>query len=177
MKIYIIFMAFTLSFSVIFFSCSLGECANKSTYLNSFEFFIEDIEKNSKEFSVRDWERAEEKFKRLTEECYEKFQNELTISEEGKIIKYSLKFAFYKLNNELSLELTEDKMESLHSDMEKFLESGKDFKDSLNIYLNSEEFKDAMEEFGKGMEQLGKGIEKFVRGLKQVYGDNDINKQ
>jgi len=177
MKLHIIFFVFVLSSSTLFFSCSLGECASKSSYLNTFEYFIKDIEKNSGKFTERDWTRAEEKYKRLTGECYDKFQSELTLSEEGKIIKYSLKYAFYKLNNELSLELTEEKIESLQLGLDNFFESGKGYKDSLSIYFKSDEFNNAMQEFGKGLDQLGKGLDGLGKGLKKMFEDININNQ
>lgn len=177
MKAYIILLVFVLSGSTIFFSCELGECASKSSYLQTFENFIRDIEKNSTEFTERDWNRAEEKYKKLTGECYDKFHSELTIKEEGKIMKHSLKYAFYKLNNELSLGLTEEKIDNLQFEMENLFDSGKGFKDSLDIYLNSEEFKDAMNEFSKGLDQLGKGIDKFSTELKQLLEDSNISNQ
>jgi hypothetical protein len=175
MKLYIVFFAFILSGSTLFLSCTSGECATKSSYLDAFEYFIKDIEKNRGKFSEKDWEKAEEKYNRLTGECYDKFQSELTMIEEGKIMKYSLKYAFYKLNKELSLGLTEEKIKSFQFDMENYFESGKGYKDSLSIYLKSDDFSNAMQEFSKGLDQLGKGLDDLGKGLKKMF--EDINNQ
>ncbi len=83
--------------AVFFVSCSP---MSKEGYLKNFESFIEKTSQNYKEYTTVEWNKADKKLKKLTEEWYDKFEAEMSVPEKLKVHKYTLKYAYYKAYSE-----------------------------------------------------------------------------
>jgi hypothetical protein len=71
--------------SIILSSLSCKEAIFKGQYISNFESFVEDVRKNSKEYTEADWKASEEKFKFYAETEFEKFKNDLSSEEKSKV--------------------------------------------------------------------------------------------
>lgn len=91
-------------------ACFLYSCStNKESYLKDFEKFIDKTEKNVKEFSETEWEKAQAEFKEYSETWFEQFKEELTADEKikvgmlkGKFSSATLKYEAGKLMKQLN---------------------------------------------------------------------------
>jgi len=94
------FLSFSFIVSFLFFnySCSSSvSCGgNKDAFVDNFYAFVDDIrkEQKNKEISESQWEDYDAQFNKLTEECYQKFEGDLTTSDQLGIAS-SVGFYFY----------------------------------------------------------------------------------
>lgn len=87
-------MKYTLILVTLFFSLtSCKEAIFKEQYVSNFENFVEDLRKNHTTYTEEDWKKAEEQYKFYAETEYEKFKNELTPEQKGKV--NSIKGSYY----------------------------------------------------------------------------------
>lgn len=79
--------------TLLFASCSP---MNKESYFKKFASFVEETSLHYKEYTQADWERVDQKYEKFTGEWYDKFENEISISENLKISKYIVKYTYYR---------------------------------------------------------------------------------
>lgn len=77
---------FYLSLLVLFSSCAnhISCGGDKDAFVDNFYTFIDDLKAEQKEGKLSDsqWESYDIKFKKLTEECYPQFENDLTTTDQ-----------------------------------------------------------------------------------------------
>lgn len=76
---------------------TLSACQTKDSYLNDFKGFIEDVEAEAADYTEKDWEKMDKKFAELSEELYNKYEEELTSDEKGEILKLQASYAAIKV--------------------------------------------------------------------------------
>lgn len=89
-------MKYTLILVTLFFSLtSCKEALFKEQYVSNFENFLEEFRENHAAYNEEDWKKAEEKYKYYAETEYEKFKNDLTQEQKGKV--NNLKGSYYAI--------------------------------------------------------------------------------
>jgi len=158
-------------------SCTFDECTSKSLYMTSFDNFINKIEKKHNDYKKEDWKKADERFKKLTEECYKKFEDEFTDKDKKRIVKNGMKYTLYRVKSELPLDFNFDSKEwdSFFDDVNGFIDKEKDFTKLFKKLKDDKDFRKAADNFKKGMENLGKGLDKFGKELDKMF--EEFNKK
>ena len=86
-RYYVIFLLFPLV---------LCSCMTKDRYLSNFNTFIGKIEKEYRNYSEKDWEKADKTYNRYSKDIYQKFNGELVFQDELIILQYKTKYTIYK---------------------------------------------------------------------------------
>ncbi len=133
--------------------------SDKESYMTDYAAFLDEIAENYKSYTEADWKRKEVKFEKLSEEWYEKFQNELTVKDELAVAGYKVKFAYYLSLSEVNsaLEEVEESIdfEKWKRDAEYYIEN--DMQEDLDRLCREAEKagKEAEKEFRKILKELG----------------------
>ncbi len=168
-KIIVLFIGIIFLFS----NCTFDECTSKTLYIVSFENFIDKVQNNYDDFTEKDWEKADAKFEKLTEECYDKFENKLTERDKKKIVKYGIKYSFYRIRSEISMNLNidNDDVDDFLDNIDELVDKEKDVTKILDKIKNDKNFKKAAKDFQSGLKNLGKGIDKLGKELEKIFDD------
>ncbi|MBN1184240.1 MAG: hypothetical protein JXB49_18265 [Bacteroidales bacterium] len=75
-------------------SCSTP--ASKESYLKKFESFINEVEIEYHEYNGEDWDKADKKYQRFSENWYDKFKEDLTTSEKLTVMGFESRYYLYK---------------------------------------------------------------------------------
>jgi hypothetical protein len=73
----------------------------KKSFVNSFNFFVSDVEANYKSYNEKEWEEADLKFENLIKVEYVKYQSSLTDAENSQINTLIGKYQAIKLKSSL----------------------------------------------------------------------------
>ncbi len=85
----------TITLLITFFLTSCSS-QTKESYLEDYKTFISEVSEKNLIFSDDDWEKADQKYEKFTDEWYKKFEDEFTWKEEILLGKYSLQYNFFK---------------------------------------------------------------------------------
>lgn len=66
---------------VLLSSCEMNMCINKSYFISTYDRFIEDFEKNNKNYSQEDWNSKQDKMRSFVNDCYASFKDDMTAEE------------------------------------------------------------------------------------------------
>lgn len=83
---------------LLFVIVSISSCSpfSKESYLKSYEAFIEKVSEKGDNYTDEDWKDIDEDYKKFNEEWYNKFKDELSLTEKLTISKYSVQYTFYR---------------------------------------------------------------------------------
>ncbi len=164
-----------LGITFIFSNCTFDECTSKTLYIVSFENFIEKTENNYEDYTDKDWEKADAKFKKLTSECYDKFEDKLSRRDKKKIVKFGVRYSFYRIKSGLltGLNIDDEDVDDFLDDIDKLVDKEKDISKFLEKIKNDKSFKKAAKDFKKGFENFGKGLEKLGKELDKLFDEMD----
>ncbi len=165
----LLFLVLGLSF--ILSSCTFDECTSKSLYLTAFDNFIDKIEKKHDDYKKEDWKKADERFKKLTEECYKKFEDDFTDKDKKRIVKNGMKYTLYRVKSELPIDFNFDNKEwnDFFDNVNGFIDKEKDITKLFKKIKDDKDFKKAADSFEKGLKSLGKGLDKFGKELDKLF--------
>lgn len=146
--------------------CQMSPCGfNKTSFLAKHEYLVDQAKKNKKEWSSSDWESSDDKMKKLLEECYEEYEDELTNKESSKFWTRTAAYYVSRFGRGFLRELKKEDSEVVLS-LEKGFDSLKDNPDRfLRELLNEsggEEIKEALNELGDEIKDLGTELEKWL---------------
>ncbi len=139
------FLAFTVN------ACMVP--ANKDSYLENFEQFIRDVEKNGEKFTHSDWKWANKKFTRYTGEFYDKFRDELTMEEKIEVTMLKGRYLAAKGTSQIGRVIQENLEEGIDN-------LGKDVKKYLDENLDED-----LEEISKGAREIGDSAVKVMEDV------------
>ncbi len=173
-----------ISVSILFAGCTFNECSSKKMFLKSFDNFIEDIKENHSDFTKEDWKVRDEKFKKLSEECFKKFEAKLTEEERKEYFKNAVGYTFYRLKFEIPIDLGDINVDDVSRNLNILGEKAQDFSEFLeklekdkDFQKSLKNFEKGMERFGKGMEHLSKGLQKYMDDLEEIFDNIDDKKE
>ena len=77
----------------------LSSCSpqTKESYLEDYEAFVNQVDKENKDYTDEDWKEIEEEYEKYNGEWYNKFEDEFTWKEELVLTKYQFQFNLMRL--------------------------------------------------------------------------------
>jgi hypothetical protein len=170
MKTIIKFLVLMIIFA---YSCNLDECSSKSSFISSYDDFIKEVSKSYQDYTEEDWNKANERYKKLTGECYEKFEKDFTSDEERKIFKNSLKYNFYRISSELPVDLKSEKTKKFTHEVEQLFDKEKDLNKALEKIKEDDDFKKAGDELRKSLKHFEKGMQDLGKELNKIFNEKE----
>lgn len=139
---------------LILFLVMLSSCMapiSKEAYLRGFERFVKEVEQNSRKFTDKDWEWANERYSLYSVDYYEKFRQELTFDEKVKV--NLLKGRYLARRGNIGQALREEFSKELE-------QAGKD----ASKYID-ENLKEDLQEITRGAREIGDSAVKVMENL------------
>lgn len=66
---------------------------SKDGYVNGFVAFVEEVEANGSNYTLKEWEKADDRFENYTEDYYERFADKLTPADQKTLGRCAAKYA------------------------------------------------------------------------------------
>lgn len=146
-----------LIFLLIIISCTTP--LTKDAYFDKYESFIGQIKEDCKSYDKSAWQEADKKFDTFNNEWYEKFEDELTVSDKATILKYQAKYKYFRFEADFS-----------HS-WDKLLEEDiEDIKEKIEYYVENDMEEDIKELWEKAEKAGKEAIEK----LKEIFEELEL---
>lgn len=142
-----------ISFLLVLSSCSAP--GDKQDYLNQFEHFVSRVEQNYENYKKSDWEWANERYYKFSNEWYDRYKKDLTSLEHIKVAE--LKLRFRQLKTESSLQKLKQALK----------EGAADAKKDLQEYLRNEADED-LENLAEGARAIGDSAVKVLKDVIQT---------
>jgi hypothetical protein len=97
---------------------------DKTSYISSFERFVNSVAENQESYTAEDWEQADLRFEQLANADYEKYRAKLTKEENQKIGKLKGKYLAIRAKSEADnfMNNLKDSFEQLDGVIEGFVE-------------------------------------------------------
>lgn len=138
-------------------SCKLDSCINKTYFVTTYENFMEDLQKNHRDYSEKDWESKDLKMKEFVDNCYETHVEKLTAAEK---INFWTKYVKYMILRHGPKAITEIEIEDKDSSVEIYNE--------ILTTLKDGSFEEMLKEiYGKDIE---KNIDEVLKEINK-WGD------
>jgi len=170
MKTIIKFLVLIIIFA---YSCNFDECSSKSSFISSYDDFIKEVSKNYQDYSKEDWTKSNERYKRFTRECYEKFEKDLTPEEEKEIFRNSLKYNFYRISSELPVDLKSDKTKKFTKEVEQLFDKENDLNKAMEKIKENDDFKKAGDDLRKSLKHFEKGMQDLGKELNKIFNEKE----
>lgn len=107
---------------------------SKESYLEKYSKFISDVSDKGGQYTDNDWTKADEEYKKFSEDWYDHFKDELTWQEKLTTTKYTVQFSYYR-NKPGALDLYKT---YIKGDLEKLKEKIKYYKENnMNADIDS----------------------------------------
>ncbi len=87
------FIAFIL---LLLSSCNYS--LTKEQYLSNYNLFVDDVKQHYSQYDESKWKEKDKEFKKFNEELYSKFKNQLTSSEETRILRFDFVYNLVRGN-------------------------------------------------------------------------------
>jgi hypothetical protein len=127
--------------------------AKKEKYMINFERFVKNVEKESEQFKPRDWRWADKRYRKYSEEWYQKFREELTLQEQIRVAGFKLRYQAVKERSGIKRIIDEQ----LVKDLEKM-------GDDVGKYLDENLDRD-LDRLSRGAREIGDSAKKVVEDL------------
>jgi len=91
-------------FTFTFILLTVASCSNfggKTSYISSFERFVEKVSDNQATYTDEDWEQADARFEQFADTDYQKYSRKLTKEEKQKIGKLKGKYLAIRTKTEV----------------------------------------------------------------------------
>lgn len=79
----------------------LVACApmSKENYMEQYADFMTEVSEKASSYTEKEWTKCDEKYKRFSEDLYEKFKSEMTMSEKLMLAGYEVKYQYYRVKS------------------------------------------------------------------------------
>lgn len=86
-----------------FTACDLmSPCgANKEEFLTNYDTFIQEIKEKDLAYDAAEWESHDREFKAIVEDCYKKYEADLSTSEEVEFWTNALAYYYYRYGTDM----------------------------------------------------------------------------
>ncbi len=147
-------------------SCGLDECGStKSNFLKKYDAFIAEVEKQDLSFSDKNWETYDAQFESYLENCYERYEEEMTTAENREFWVQSVKYYYKRYGNGFAEELFDEdnelsqtmrrKIRDLERNPEQFLKE-------VIREIGGEDLEGLFREIGREIEGMGKQLQEWL---------------
>ena len=139
----------------------LGACdapQTKEAYMEKYEAFVDDVSKNCKEYSDKDWEKAVEKYEKFVGEWYNKFKDDFSTRENLKLAALKVRFNACRAFDKAASGIKQ-LFESINADK---------IKKQIQYYIDNDmddDLKQLVEEAEKAGSEAKKAVEKILDEL------------
>lgn len=158
-----------LLLGILLSSCDLVDpCQNKDLYIKNHITFVEDTEDHQDSYSLEDWEKRDEAFRVMIEDCYETLQPQLDKEEKKAFWIRNTKYLSYRVKSS-----TEEGIEAFTDVIENLSQDGLAISEGFREVFG-EDFKESMETFGNDMNEVFD--EDFKNKLNEVF-DEDFKRK
>jgi len=82
-----------LSAVLLCFTTSCNVPMSKDGYVKGFVAFVEEVEANGSNYTLKEWEKADDRFENYTEDYYERFADKLTPADQKTLGRCAAKYA------------------------------------------------------------------------------------
>jgi hypothetical protein len=138
-------------------SCLAPE--NKETYLTRFSQFVNRVKEDHSKYTASDWEYADKRFRKFSEEWHDRFDEELTASEELKVAALILQYNMYK---------GKDKLENIYR--KELKEDVDELKEQIEYYMENDMEED-LERLKQGAREIGDSALRVVEEIIESIGN------
>ena len=143
------------------FSTSCLVPTSKETYLENFERFVKDVEKNCEKFKASDWRWANARFSKYSDEWFEKYRDELNLEEKMEVTSLKARYLGAKEGNTIGRMINENLkkgLDQMEKEMKKYIE---------------EDLDEDLEEIKKGAKEIGDSAVKVMEDvMKEIKKKN-----
>jgi hypothetical protein len=151
-------MGWAIFFAIAFTITSCFSPSSKESYLAGYERFVDNVQKNHLDYTKSDWEYADKRFKKFSQEWYDRFNNDLSLGEQVKTMSLATRYVSYK---------GKSKVEEFSDDI--FRKDAKDMKEKIQYYLDHDMDED-LQKLKEGAKEIGdstlSAVEEIIRDLK-----------
>jgi len=157
-------------------SCTEDLCGDKDKLIDNVKTLLAETREAADDYKEADWEKVEEKFEKMTKDCYQAHKDDMTSREKRKFWSNAVKLMIVKGTENIDLKLDDDDVEvdlgSAEEDLEYIKEeleevfegTGEEIKEIVDNFLKE----DASRLIDKAVEGLGK----FADELKEALEDS-----
>ncbi len=125
-----------LLLSMVAVSCNVP--MNKDSYVKGFESFVAEVEANGANYTLNDWEKADERYENFTDDYYERFAGKLTPEDQNALGRCAARYG--KVRMASARQGMSDDIEDGINFMEGYLEeAGDDMIDEVNQMIQQME--------------------------------------
>lgn len=147
-------------------SCNFDSCGfNKKSFLSKHEYWVDNVKKNRKSWNEKDWEKSDAAMKDLIENCYEKYEDELTNEESMQFWKGTASYYVRRIGKGYKGEL-----KNMDEEISKALEKGisaiksdpEGFLREILKESGGDEFKESLKTLGNEVKKLGEQFDEWL---------------
>ncbi|MEL6924464.1 MAG: hypothetical protein AAFO94_10490 [Bacteroidota bacterium] len=139
---------------------------SKDAFLENYNQLTDQASENGDDFTEAQWEASDERFRKMVEECYDQWEEEMSFREQRKFWGRSLKYYFQRHGNRVANELMDEdnslstkireEMEAVWGDSDMVL-------NDLLKDLGGDEMNDLLKDIGKDIEKWGERLEEIFK--------------
>lgn len=126
---------------------------NKDAYLDRFSQFVKRVKEDHAQYTKSDWQYADERFRKFSEEWHDRFEDELTATEELKIASLIIQYNVYR---------EKDKVEDIYN--KELKEDLDKLREKIEYYMENDMEED-LEKLKQGAEEIGDSALRVVEEI------------
>lgn len=155
-------------------SCTEDLCGDKERFMKNFEQLVDETRDASSDYKEADWAKVEERFQKLTKDCYQAHKDDMTSREKRTFWKDAVKLMIVKGTENFDLQIkdkdididlgSDEDLEYIKTELEEVFEgTGEEIKEIMEDFLDNE----APKLIDKAMEGLGKFADELKEALEE----------
>jgi len=152
-------MVKTMLLAMLALATSCMAPANKDAYLIRFSQFVDRVKEDHSAYTKKDWEYADERFRKFSEEWHARFEEELTATEELKIASLIIQYNLYRGKDKVQ----DIYKEELKGDVDKL-------KEKIEYYMENDMEED-LEQLKQGAKEIGDSALRVVEEIIEKIGN------
>jgi len=161
-------------------SCTEDLCGDKDKFITNFKSLLAETREASDDYKDADWEKVEEKFQKMTKDCYQAHKDDMSSREKRKFWSDAVKLMLVKGTENIDLKLndedievdlgsSEEDLEYIKEELEEVFEgTGEEIKEIVDDFLKE----DASRLIDKAVEGIGKFADELKEALEEHNEEN-----
>lgn len=153
-----------MALCLLFSNCDLdSNCMSKESMISNYGEFIGDVKTHHEQLDNSDWLDIDQEFKGYVESCYQKYKDDMSISEKVSFWKQTLSYGVYRGSSKGTYELDLDI--DYESEINELSAQGRQ---ELESYLREEikpELDKTIDGVVKEVEKLGDELKNWLENL------------
>ena len=166
-----------LSVIVAFQSCNSDLCGfNAKHFLSTFDTFVEKIKDEDLNYNDEKWVKYDQKFTKMKEECYPKFEDKMTDEQKEEFWANSAKYYWLRYGSGFINQLLDEDSDVIENIFENLRDRWNESEEELDEVfkevqremenVDKDELEDLLRDIGKDVEEWGKKLEEIFEDKK-----------